>query len=195
MGAAKRARINQLADDDEAFRCLEVPQADNPVPAFNEAMVYWEARRGGAFAPAWADIDLMDLPSEVIPNCIVVDIDQTSGVISYRFFGTGIARLHQFELTNRTIDDVEPPAFREHIIGQYDSIIENRRPMLFATEVPIDTSINRFHFMLRLPLSDDGEVVTNILTIEDFGDHRDELHDYYSAQAAGSSGYLVDSEK
>ena len=68
-----------MLGDNKDFRCAEVPRTDNPVPAFNGVMDYWAAQRGNAFAPAWTDIELLDLPPEVIPNCIVVDIDQAGG--------------------------------------------------------------------------------------------------------------------
>lgn len=161
--------------------------ADNPVPAFDDVIAYWNACRGERFAPAWADIDMMALPSKLLPYCIVVDMPDDGRPIRYRYYGSGIADLHGMELTNKTVDDLEPPGFRAHVIGQYAAIAEGKAPKLFATRFQVKSGLVLQHAVLRLPISDDGETVTKILTVEDFDDRFDELKDYFTAMARSAN--------
>jgi len=182
-----------MADDNTFISFQTVAVADNPVPVFNDVIQYWEKRRGTAFAPPWHAVDLLEFPSELLPYCIVVDLHEADDKVSYRYFGSGIAELHGFELTNRTSDSIEPPELRDHIIRQYRSVAEAREPQFFATELVVKRDIKLQHFMLRLPLSNDGKAVTNIITFENFEDHREALHEYYSEMAKRSEGYLSES--
>jgi len=150
-------------------------------------MDYWEKKRGSRFAPPWSDIEMLDLPTSVIPNCIILDIADDLLASRYRFYGSAVGEMHGMELSNRTVGDVEPPALREHVLFQYRTIIEVREPRLFATSITVQSGVRRRHYMLRMPLSDEGDGVTNVFSIEDAGDHRQELMDYYSAMAAGST--------
>lgn len=175
---------------DDVFRSVPVDLADNPVPEFRSIIAYWEGKRGDAFAPAWRDISLLDFPLKMIANCNVTDLDPESGVISFRFFGTGLADLHTFELTNRTTDAIEPPAFRDLCIGQYREIVAARAPRIYINEIPVQPGLKRRHIMLRLPLSNNGVHVTNVITFEAFDEHRDELKKYYSAMAVASEAKL-----
>jgi len=179
-----------MAVDDTSINFQVIAAADNPVPVFNEVVRYWEQQRGSAFAPPWSAINLLDFTPELLPYCIVVDLHETDDRVSYRYFGSGIAQLHGFELTNRTSDAIEPPALREHIVSQYRSVVEARKPQFIATELVVKDGLKLQHLLLRLPLSDDGRAVTNVITFENFGDHRKELHEYYSAMSEKSAGYL-----
>ena len=178
---------------DRVFSFREVAIANNPVPEFGAVAAYWERQRGEGLAPAWADIDLMELPAPLLPLCIVVDLAPDGGPISYRYFGSGIADLHGFELTRRTTDAIEPPELRNHIISHYRIVERECRPVFFATEISVKDGHRLRHLMLRLPLSNDGERVTGIMTFEDFADDRRELHKYYSEASKDSAGYLSES--
>ncbi len=157
--------------------------AVNPVKGFDDVLAYWQSLCGDALAPPWTSVNLLNIPTTYLPYCIVVDIHPTTDIFSYRYYGSGIANLHGFELTNRTLNDLEPPALRDHVLRQYRMVIEARKPMIFATEISVKNGLRLYHLVLRLPLSDDGKTITNILTVEDLGDHRLELHKYYSTIA------------
>jgi len=169
------------------YSCIEVARTDNPVPAFSAAMEYWEKKRGSRFAPSWSDIELLDLPTSVIPNCIVLDLGADLQASRYRFYGSAVGDVHGMELSNRTISDVKPAAFREHILFQYQTVVEVREPRLFATLITVRSGARRQHYILRMPLSDDGDDVTNIFSIQDASDDRQELTDYFSAMAENSN--------
>ncbi len=148
------------------YRLTDVGMANNPLPVFDEVLRYWNRCRGDRFAPAWTDMDLMAFPLQVLPYTIVVDIQTPPQPILYRYYGSGIARNHGFEMTNRTSDDIQPEQLRQHILSQYAIIIEARTPRLFATDIYVKRGLRLQDLVLRLPLSSDGVTVTNVITVE-----------------------------
>lgn len=175
-------------NQDSRFRRLEIPLEDNTVPNFSVALNYWNEIRGSSFAPKWFDFDLLRLPMALLPYTIVTDMHFDEGYVRYRYYGSGIADLHGFELTNRTSNDLEPAGLREHIVGQYRDVAEARKPLLFATEIVVKQGLRLRHLVLRLPLSNDGETVTNVVTFEDVGDHHYDLQKYFSGRSETTSG-------
>ena len=51
--------------------------------------------------------------------------------------------------------------------------------MLFVGSVKSELGFERKHYNLRFPLSDDGETITNILTIENYDEIPDEMKKVY----------------
>ncbi|NQV98975.1 MAG: PAS domain-containing protein [Rhodospirillales bacterium] len=169
-----------MIENKERVRFQVVDMADNPTPAFTEVIAYWNEKRGDAFAPSWSDIHLMDLPTKLLPNCIVVDLEDASGPIRYRYYGTAIAGLHGFDLSQRTIQDMKPPDFRDQVIKQYRLVQEMRKPMFFIAHFPFLIGRRTHQYLLRLPLSEDGKTVTNVFSIQDISDHSQVLSKYYT---------------
>ena len=153
------------------YRSIEIDLADNPIHAFNAILNYWELQRGSAFAPTWANFHLIDLPPQILPYAVVADLRLQDDMVSYRYYGSGMATIHGFELTNKTSNDIEPAGLREHIVRQYRQVAETRAPQLFATEITVKKGVRLQHLVLRLPLSDDGVTVDRVFTAEDEGDH------------------------
>jgi hypothetical protein len=170
-----------MSDSQEKFSFRIIDLKNNPDPAFQTVIDYWNDKRGDNFAPPWTLIDLIDFPPTTLPNCIVVDIKQPITDTSYRYYGSHIAELHGFELTNRTINEIQPLPLRNHIIKQYEHVCQMRMPVIFATQFTGKSGQLLHHLMLRMPLSDDGKNVTNIVTLEVFDNYSNDLQEIYAA--------------
>lgn len=181
-----------MVGDKNRFKSHFVDMTDNPPRVFAEVLDYWQTKRGNAFAPAWTDINLMELPSKFLPFCIVVDFDGSTGPIRYRYYGSAIATLHGYELSNRTIDDMQPPDFRAQVIKQYRMIQERRMPMYFAAHYPSLVGRRSHQHLLRLPLSNDGKTVTNVLSVQDVSDESRELSNYFMQMKDSSAAEPTD---
>ena len=168
---------------DERFEWIAVDWVDNPFDSFTFAFEYWTERRGDAWAPPWSTIDLMDFPPRMIANCNVVDITHDPFDARYRFFGTGICNLHGSDLTGKSIQANEPPAFRQVCFETFEALVERREPLSFIASVPVRSSHRKRHHFLRLPLSDDGVTLSGAITFEEFGENREELRAYYVAMS------------
>ncbi|MEQ8666733.1 MAG: hypothetical protein RIC16_13515 [Rhodospirillales bacterium] len=128
----------------------------------------WQDRRRMADLPQWDISVLESMPDATIPFVNVIDVNDGVPPFRYRFFGSGLANMHLFELTHQTTDAIEPAGFRRLCEDQHVMTIERRAPVMFINEVPTKVDgLAMSHLMLRLPYSDDGSRVTQILTVED----------------------------
>ena len=91
-----------------SVRSVYIEPMDSPVESQREALSYWENKRGDRLAPAWSEISLMDFPPKVIPAIMVTDIDQETGTLKYRFFGTQLTELHGGDYTGKSPADLQP---------------------------------------------------------------------------------------
>lgn len=148
------------------YRVREFDFARNPYPVFDDVLAYWNELRGDGFAPRWVDFELTRVPGVLLRNTVVVDLDEPSAPIRYRYYGSGIAQSHGFELTGKTSDDIFPEDLRRHIIGQYEIIREARAPKLFLSDIYVKDGVPKRDLLLRLPLSADGARVTGVISFE-----------------------------
>ncbi len=119
---------------------------------------YWMECAAGRWAPAWRDIDIMSLPSPVLPYVAVCDVAPDNEFV-YRYWGRGHTAYHRGDCSKKRVSQITPSWARDFLHHQYIRVIETRRPRLFETlydfhDVPILT--------IRMPLSDDGETITGV---------------------------------
>lgn len=141
---------------------------------------YWNLRRGERFAPTWREFDLPDLPAEVIRFTHVVDVNRDPFDLTFRFWGTGLTDVLFFDRTGQSLSVTNMGYLdedrRRQVMEDYQAVIESRDILPFLW----DASSTREHAAtlvvpsLRLPLSDDGERVTHIVTHFDFAGNRAE---------------------
>lgn len=101
----------------------------------------------------------MELPSDVIPWCAVVDVIREPRDYVYRFWGTARARFQGHDYTGTSIRCVEPERVSEKIWREYELVVEKAAPVYFVTsgDGKSEPSQTRYHF-LRLPFGESGAV-------------------------------------
>jgi len=163
--------------DTARYRVLD--QENHPFADLRAVYQYWDERRGARFAPAWSDIDLVSLPAHVIPRVCVVDSRNDGTDFTYRFWGTAITDMHHYDLTGESVMELEPPHYARSIRDQYVLVFEARKPLLFLNEVPLPSGLITYYAALRLPLTSDGSNVDVLMSAEEYGEHREQLEDYF----------------
>jgi len=135
----------------------------------------WRKLKTQHFAPSWQQMDLSVLPSDVIPYIRVVDVLDNGEVFKYRFWGTGLSEIFGIERTGQLMH--EPKGWpRGTGLGECAKVVALRQPVAFTRQARATTSERPFPTVvscgIRLPLSVDGEQVTNVLSFCDFGVER-----------------------
>jgi len=157
---------NNKRYDPFKWQPIDTEQIDSPI--LLGVLEGWNKNAGVGGAPTWHGTEIENLPAEIVPYANVIDVGNGQPPFPYRFFGSGLARLHTFELTNKTTDQIDPDGFRKLCVDQHLMIIESRRPMAFLNDIPTQTEgLFRTHVILRLPYCDFRDRVTNVLTIEE----------------------------
>lgn len=149
-------------------------------PDFTEIDVvaqHWHDVKGDRIAPAWADIDLLTVPSDLLPRVCVVDVKHDPLDFVYRFWGTDITNMHMYDLTGQSIKNLTPQSYADCLMEQYRFVQGNAEPAGYLTEIPLDVGYYTYYAVIRLPLSSDGETIDGVLSAEEYGAQKDELKD------------------
>ena len=146
---------------------------------------YWNDLRGDRFAPTWQEFDLWRLHPAVIPFTHVADVRQAPFDIVYRFWGTGMTEVLGYDRTGKSLTSA-PMGYldedrRRHALADYQEVVATRAPKPFLWDA---ASARRDRLRLivpgqRLPLSDDGARVTQVVTTIDFSDTREIWEDLF----------------
>ncbi len=114
--------------------------------------------------PSWQDWDWMQLPSNAIPWCTVVDVKRDPLSFYYRFWGSSRTNLYGVDYTGQSITEVQPKTIGNKIFKEYAQLVEHKAPQLAITEkIAPDASLITYQ-MLRLPFSAEDNV-TQVLAL------------------------------
>ena len=128
---------------------------------------YWDDRRAGRAMPARADLDPADIP-RLLPNLILFDVEPGSERLKARLVGTNVVRMYGTDYTGQYLDEIDFGDRRKAILHDYMTCYRTKSMYVsehtFWTTRDISYRVER----LILPLSDDGETVTMLLSWLDF---------------------------
>ncbi len=137
-------------------------------PRLDSLYRYWLSKRGGRKMPRRADIDPTEIPAELWPNTMLLDVLWQGDALRFRYrrvgeiFWRGAAR----EPTGLYLDEALPEkaGYRRYVAGIYEEMARRGVPMYTENSFTLE---GRDTLMLTkrvsLPLSSDGAVVNMAL--------------------------------
>lgn len=135
--------------------------SDDLVPALD----YWQSLLpGNKIGPSWNGFELLNLPPELLPYTLVVDIEGNRRELRYRYFGSKIAEAFNADYSGQVMGDL-PDLFTSHSKVTYGWVIEEQRPILITLEYRRDETSTQLMELLRLPLSNDGNRVDTVVSV------------------------------
>ena len=137
-------------------------------PRIQRLYAYWQqrcAQRGGDL-PARSDI-APDQIRDLLPNIMIVDVERSPLRFRYRLVGTRVVEYNGIEFTGRYLGEIGWPE-EQGMIESYSSVVNDRRPFFGALAWGLVTGGQGRCEFARLPLSEDGKVVSQILAMEDY---------------------------
>jgi len=172
-----------LVQIDAVEQRLDDPALDSDIRL---ALDYWQQKRGARLAPRRADIDPIEIAT-LLPRVMLVDVSTDPLDFRFRLAGTGIFKIHGAELTNKRALDLEPPAYAALIHRLYCDALTRRAPM--AHRLLIECSTRRSAYMrITLPLSEDGQAINRLMTVESYADCAQDLRDCFEEARLSASG-------
>ena len=164
-GASLKAMIATPA---YRFFQRQVAIADLTNPLFAAVLDVWQGLRGDAVAPPWRVADMLRYPSIVIPFISVVDVI-SEGEFRYRYWGTGHVDVKGYDYTGRSPLNHEPPEYGRMINDEYRAVAAASQPMGFVHDIrPGLAQVSKYQETLRLPLANDGETVSGVISFADW---------------------------
>lgn len=157
-----------MADFNSKFTVLNIEETscefeDND--PLHGVMTLWTNWSKGKTAPVWQDIELSIIPPIILPQTIVVDVIDGGEDYRYRFWGSDYVRNYGVDETGNLLSVSLGPGFIEASRNQYSQVIKTKKPCCFkATILAPHSGIVREKTNLRLPIMDEPNIVTKILT-------------------------------
>lgn len=141
---------------------MTIPFPD-PIPAALEPLHrYWDKKRGDRRMPRRADIDPTELVS-FLPALMIVDVVADDRRYVYRLVGTREVDARGRDPTGRPVGEAFMGSSREGVLHNYDRVQRTGRPHVdTGTVVTTKDRLDDSH-VIFLPLSEDGQTVTQIL--------------------------------
>jgi len=144
----------------------KLPLDDLP-PALETVLGYWRGLGGAALQCGWSDFHLDQLPPASLPTTLVVDVMPNARDNVYRFWGTGLTWIHGVDLTSRTTAELPPPELAEVVIASHATTADDGVASASIFGFERFGGFDHMHSVLRLPLSNDGETVNQIVVVID----------------------------
>jgi PAS domain len=125
---------------------------------------YWSSQRKGRAMPSRADIDPLEIPGEIWPHTMLLDVLWHDGLprFRYRRVGDVFWRALGQEPTGRFIDEVLPETagYRVYILGIYREMVTRRCALYTENIFMLDgQAVPMLTRRVSLPLSTDGIAV------------------------------------
>ncbi|HXP13483.1 MAG TPA: PAS domain-containing protein [Stellaceae bacterium] len=129
------------------------------------AYEYWRSKCGARAMPRRRDIDPTEI-SHLLPN---IQISELIGArIRYRLAGTAIIEAYGSELKGKYFDEVFSGERLRFIENNYRMMCKESRPIIVRNRYHSKRDAPLICTRLIMPLSDDGETVTQCLTAMSF---------------------------
>ena len=152
-----------------------------------QVQMYWDSKRENRFAPRRVDIDPADV-KELLPRIMLVDVCQ-DGSLDFRFrlSGTAINTILNGELTGKRPSDLIPPAYGAMIHDHYCLAVRQRQPLVHI--VTLDSYERSLTYVrLLLPLSEDGEHVTMLISVHSKHENARLLREFFCKARTRGAG-------
>ncbi|GAB2176020.1 PAS domain-containing protein [Dongia sp. agr-C8] len=140
----------------------------HPVPAGLEPLFrYWDRKRGDRRMPRRADIDPAELVG-YLPALMIVDVVADERRFVYRLVGTREVQARGRDPTGRPVGEAFLGASREAVLANYSRVQLSGQPHVdLKTVITNRDRLDNSH-VIFLPLSEDGQSVSQILVYTDF---------------------------
>lgn len=135
-------------------------------PRIHRLHEYWQHQCKDGKLPRRSDIAPEQI-RDLLPNIMIVEVEHNPMRFRYRLVGTRVVEYNGVEFTGRYLGEIGWPEEQDLIDG-YAFVVSSRRPFFGLLDWGLVTgALGRCEFA-RLPLSEDGELVTQILAMEDY---------------------------
>lgn len=140
--------------------------------------------------PTWSTVSLMEMPPNLIPTCSVIDVIDRGRDFRYRYWGSFLADIFGRDETGVRASMHPIPLDRQLRVYQFNAVIQRKIPLLFVSALERDGRVAVKKTNLRLPIMDQPNTVTKILTLSEFEPVRPEDEQDLIGYWEGVNGWI-----
>jgi len=156
-----------MPDDDLQFLTIPLDDLTEEQAAL---LAYWRGLPATGGMPTWRDFELPSVPAQLLPSTLVIDMAPKPEDCRFRYWGTGMTRVHGADKTGQCPYDLQPPELGRRIREDHQQVCDSKQPSAGVYGFTSANSFQQMQKVLRLPLSDDGETVTQIVVCIDYSE-------------------------
>ena len=110
---------------------MEVITPETPIASqkIQELYTHWRSLQTDDVAPLWSGFDVLDVFS-IMPNTMMVDLEEDPFRVKYRFVGTQVVRYTGFEFTGKYLDEIVLDDHSAPFHEAYKRAATEQRPIL-----------------------------------------------------------------
>jgi hypothetical protein len=128
---------------------------------------YWRGKCGARPMPRRRDIDPTEIP-RLLPNIQITELVDGGKRIRYRLAGTAIVEAYGAQLAGKYFDEVFSGERLHFIETNYRKMCGEKRPVMVRNRYHSARNVELICTRLIMPLSEDGETVTQCLSAMSF---------------------------
>ncbi|WP_119419397.1 PAS domain-containing protein [Desertibaculum subflavum] len=129
--------------------------------ALHRLYAYWQAKRGGAFAPSRTAIDPAEI-RDLLPFVVLADVVGTPPRFRIRLAGTHVVEAYGEEVTGRYADELDFNGIGPEVLAALQAVVRSGRPGLVRRDFVKQDGRPLRYERLVLPLSSDGVTVDKL---------------------------------
>ena len=138
-------------------------------PQIRRFVAYWRDKRGGASYPPRAVLDPLDF-RYVLGDVVIIDANRPRAVggawqFRYRLIGENVVDRDGYNLTNKTLEDLPEPEYRERIRTTWTEVCQTGAPAHHLREAVLDGRLRRYEVVV-LPLASNGEDIDMLISVQ-----------------------------
>lgn len=139
-------------------------------PLIRRFVEYWRSKRGDGLYPSRDEIDPLDF-RYVLGDVVLIEARRGHTgslhpwVFRYRLIGSNIVDRDGYDLTNKTLDDLPEPEYRERVRSTWTEVCETGVPVYYSREVVLDDRSRRYEVVV-MPLASDGHDIDMLISVQ-----------------------------
>lgn len=137
------------------------------IPEQRQIFDYWMSRSKDGRMPSRRDINPCDFP-RLLPLVSLVDVEKPNKRLRVRLAGTRLREYYGCDMTGIYLDEVDYGSKADYWQSAFHRVTVDGRPAQGVVRGPGENREHLAQFWLKLPLSDDGENVSMILSYDAF---------------------------
>ncbi|HVC55141.1 MAG TPA: PAS domain-containing protein [Stellaceae bacterium] len=139
-------------------------------PQIRQFVEYWRARRGAAQYPARAALDPVDF-HYVLGDVVLIEVGKAPPDspfpwhFRYRLIGSNVSARDGYDLTNKTLEDLPEPEYRERIRTTWSEVCDSGRPAHYLRQLFLDRRL-RCYEVVVMPLASNGRDIDMLVSVQ-----------------------------
>lgn len=136
-----------------------------PGSAADWMLSYWRGKSRDGKLPGRADIDMVEIRPDALPDLYLLDVLRDGGRLryGYRLVGTRMADVAGGDPTGKIVDEFISPERVPEIHRWLDSVVADPVPWIYSAPIAFKHRDWKWSWRLALPLAADGKTVGMLL--------------------------------